>query len=216
MASPSTLPLEFSAPLPTVAIIGRPNVGKSTLFNRILGKKTAIVDDVPGVTRDRNYAEANYRNRPFRLVDTGGLEPSASEGMMALIKRQSELAIAEADILVLLMDGRTGVMPQDLEVVRLLRGTTKPLFIAVNKVDTPKVETLVADFYQLGVEQLFPISAEHGLGVAELLDAMYAVLPSSDEASTSAAMPRVAVMNAPLRIRPPSIPFTLAGVNASC
>jgi GTP-binding protein len=112
MASPSTLPIEFSAPLPTVAIIGRPNVGKSTLFNRILGRKTAIVDDVPGVTRDRNYAEANYRNRPFRLVDTGGLEPSASEGMMALIKRQSELAIAEADVLVLLMDGRTGVMPQ--------------------------------------------------------------------------------------------------------
>jgi len=197
MASPSTLPLEFSAPLPTVAIIGRPNVGKSTLFNRILGKKTAIVDDVPGVTRDRNYAEANYRNRPFRLVDTGGLEPSASEGMMALIKRQSELAIAEADILVLLMDGRTGVMPQDLEVVRLLRGTTKPLFIAVNKVDTPKVETLVADFYQLGVEQLYPISAEHGLGVAELLDAMYAVLPSSDEASASAAMPRVAIVGRP-------------------
>jgi len=197
MASPSTLPLEFSAPLPTVAIIGRPNVGKSTPFNRILGKKTAIVDDVPGVTRDRNYAEANYRNRPFRLVDTGGLEPSASEGMMALIKRQSELAIAEADILVLLMDGRTGVMPQDLEVVRLLRGTTKPLFIAVNKVDTPKVETLVADFYQLGVEQLYPISAEHGLGVAELLDAMYAVLPSSDEASAPAAMPRIAIVGRP-------------------
>src|SRR6187455_1914727 len=157
MSLPSLFPNPPAAPVPTVAIIGRPNVGKSTLFNRILGKKTAIVDDVPGVTRDRNYAEANYRNRSFRLVDTGGLEPSASEGMMALIKRQSELAIAEADILVLLMDGRTGVMPQDLEVVRLLRGTTKPLFIAVNKVDTPKVETLVADFYQLGVEQLYPI-----------------------------------------------------------
>jgi len=117
--------------------------------------------------------------------------------MMALIRRQSELAIAEADILVLLMDGRTGVMPQDLEVVRLLRGTTKPLFIAVNKVDTPKVETLVADFYQLGVEQLYPISAEHGLGVAELLDAMYAVLPSSDEASAPSAMPRIAIVGRP-------------------
>ena len=93
---------------PIVAIIGRPNVGKSTLFNRMLGKRTAIVDDVPGVTRDRNYADATYRNRPFRLVDTGGLDPSASEGMLVLIKRQSELAIAEADILILLMDGRTG------------------------------------------------------------------------------------------------------------
>ena len=95
--------------LPIVAIIGRPNVGKSTLFNRMLGKRTAIVDDVPGVTRDRNYADATYRNRPYRLVDTGGLDPSASEGMLALIKRQSELAIAEADLLILLMDGRTGL-----------------------------------------------------------------------------------------------------------
>jgi GTP-binding protein len=150
MASdPSLITAHASPVLPIVAIIGRPNVGKSTLFNRILGRKTAIVDDVPGVTRDRNYADAQYRNRPFRLVDTGGLEPTASEGMMALIRRQSELAIAEADILVLLMDGRTGVMPQDQEVIRLLRGTTKPLFVAVNKLDTPKVETLIADFYQL-------------------------------------------------------------------
>src|SRR5678810_1126710 len=160
---PAPVSSAMTVHLPIVAIIGRPNVGKSTLFNRILGKKTAIVDDVPGVTRDRNYAEANYRNRPFRLVDTGGLEPSASQGMMALIKRQSELAIAEADILVLLMDGRTGLMPQDLEVVRLLRGTTKPLLVAVNTIDTPKVEPFVADFYQLGTETLYPISAEHGI-----------------------------------------------------
>ena len=111
---------------PIVAIIGRPNVGKSTLFNRMLGKRTAIVDDVPGVTRDRNYADATYRNRPYRLVDTGGLDPTASEGMLILIKRQSELAIAEADILILLMDGRTGLTTPDQAVVRLLRGTTSP------------------------------------------------------------------------------------------
>jgi GTPase len=197
MSSSPALPFQPSGPLPTVAIIGRPNVGKSTLFNRILGKKTAIVDDVPGVTRDRNYADANYRNRPFRLVDTGGLDPSASEGMLALIRRQSEVAIAEADILVLLMDGRTGLMPQDQEVIHLLRGSGKPLFVAVNKIDTPKVETLVADFYQLGIEHLYPISAEHGLGVAELLDAMYDLLPSSDEASTGQAMPRVAIVGRP-------------------
>jgi len=183
--------------IPLVAIIGRPNVGKSTLFNRILGKKTAIVDDVPGVTRDRNYADANYRNRPFRLVDTGGLEPSASEGMLSLIKRQSELAIAEADILILLMDGRTGLTPQDQEVVRLLRGTTKPLFVAVNKIDTPKVETLVADFYQLGTDQLYPISAEHGIGVAELLDAIYPLLPALDESEERSTMPRIAVVGRP-------------------
>ena len=198
MASdPSLITAHASPVLPIVAIIGRPNVGKSTLFNRILGRKTAIVDDVPGVTRDRNYADAHYRNRPFRLVDTGGLEPSASEGMMALIRRQSELAIAEADILVLLMDGRTGVMPQDQEVIRLLRGTTKPLLVAVNKLDTPKVETLIADFYQLGIEQLYPVSAEHGLGVAELLDAIYALLPPTDEALPSEVMPRVAIVGRP-------------------
>ncbi len=195
----SSLPLPPAAggPVPLVAIIGRPNVGKSTLFNRILGKKTAIVDDVPGVTRDRNYADASYRNRPFRLVDTGGLEPSASDGMLALIKRQSELAIAEADILILLMDGRTGLTPQDQEVVRLLRGSTKPLFVAVNKIDTPKVESLVADFYQLGIEQLYPISAEHGIGVAELLDAVYPLLPVPEEQREQGTMPRVAVVGRP-------------------
>jgi GTPase len=196
---PSSIVLnsQSSGLVPLVAIIGRPNVGKSTLFNRILGKKTAIVDDVPGVTRDRNYADANYRNRPFRLVDTGGLDPSASEGMLALIKRQSELAIAEADIVILLMDGRTGLMPQDLEVVRLLRGTTKPLFVAVNKIDTPKVETLIADFYQLGIDQPYPISAEHGIGVAELLDAIYPLLPTPEEQQESHNMPRVAVVGRP-------------------
>ncbi|HEY6973754.1 MAG TPA: GTPase, partial [Nitrospiraceae bacterium] len=104
-SSAPTLPMPDTGRIPIVAIIGRPNVGKSTLFNRILGSRTAIVDDVPGVTRDRNYADATYRDRKFRLVDTGGLEPSATDGMLALIRRQSELAIAEADILILLMDG---------------------------------------------------------------------------------------------------------------
>lgn len=194
-----TLPLlpKEGGPPPLVAIIGRPNVGKSTLFNRILGKKTAIVDDVPGVTRDRNYADASYRNRPFRLVDTGGLEPTASEGMLALIKRQAELAIAEADILILLMDGRTGLTPQDQEVVRLLRGVTKPLFVAINKIDTPKVETLVADFYQLGIEELYPLSAEHGIGVAELLDAIYPLLPAPENEQTPSSVPKVAVVGRP-------------------
>jgi GTP-binding protein len=117
--------------------------------------------------------------------------------MLALIKRQSEIAIAEADVLVLLMDGRAGVMPQDQEVIRLLRGATKPLFIAVNKIDTPKVETLIADFYQLGIEHLYPVSAEHGLGVAELLDAISEHLPSVEDASPTDAMPRVAIVGRP-------------------
>ena len=186
-----------SSTLPLVALIGRPNVGKSTLFNKILGAKTAIVDDVPGVTRDRNYADATYRDRKFRLVDTGGLDPSASDGMPALIRRQSELAIAEADILILLLDGRTGLTPPDQDVVQLLRGVTKPVFVAVNKIDTPKVESLVADFYQLGIEQLYPISAEHGIGVAELLDAVYPLLPVPEEQREQGTMPRVAVVGRP-------------------
>jgi len=185
------------SPMPLVAIIGRPNVGKSTLFNRILGSRTAIVDDVPGVTRDRNYADTNYRNRPFRLIDTGGLEPDASDGMLALIRRQSELAIAEADVLILLMDGRAGLMPQDQEVIRLLRGTTKPLFVAINKIDTPKTEVLVADFYQLGIDSLFPISAEHGIGVADLLDALYPLLSDQQDPEEQNPVPRVAVVGRP-------------------
>ncbi|MGQ0810944.1 MAG: ribosome biogenesis GTPase Der [Nitrospiraceae bacterium] len=197
MTPNSALSTPHSALVPLVAIIGRPNVGKSTLFNRILGMKTAIVDDVPGVTRDRNYADAIYRNRRFRLVDTGGLEPTAQEGMFALIRRQSQIAIAEADMLIVVMDGRAGLTPPDEEVVRLLRGTRKPVFFAINKIDTPKSDSLVADFYKLGQDELFPISSEHGIGVAELLDAMYPFLPESPDEDHQSDIPRVAVVGRP-------------------
>jgi GTP-binding protein len=190
------LPPTEGGPPPLVAIIGRPNVGKSTLFNKILGAKIAIVDDIPGVTRDRNYADATYRNRKFRLVDTGGLDLSSSDSMLTLIRRQSELAITEADILIVLLDGRSGLTPPDHEVVRLLRGVTKPLFYVINKIDTPKSEPLLADFYKLGADELYPISAEHGMGVAELLDAIYPLLPSIDEADVP-PLPRVAVVGRP-------------------
>jgi GTP-binding protein len=197
MASNPTPLTPHPSHVPLVAIIGRPNVGKSTLFNRILGSRTAIVDDVPGVTRDRNYADGTYRGRRFRLIDTGGLDPSAQDGMLALIKRQSQLAIAEADILIFVMDGRTGLTPPDRDVVQLLRGTEKPVFLAINKLDVPEVEPLVADFYQLGQEQLFPISAEHGLGVAELLDAIYPFLPESTPEEDVSTLPRIAVVGRP-------------------
>jgi GTP-binding protein len=180
-----------------IAIIGRPNVGKSTLFNRIIGAKAAIVDDVPGVTRDRHYADGSYRGRPFRLVDTGGLEPSATAGMLALIKRQSQLAIAEADALILLMDGRAGLTPADEEIVALLRGAKKPVFVAVNKIDTTKAEPLLADFYRLGFEQLHPVSAEHGLGVDDLLEALVPLLPEPAEDAVPAEIPRIAVVGRP-------------------
>jgi GTP-binding protein len=191
------LPPTEGGPPPLVAIIGRPNVGKSTLFNKILGAKIAIVDDIPGVTRDRNYADATYRNRKFRLVDTGGLDLSSSDSMLTLIRRQSELAITEADILIVLLDGRSGLTPPDHEVVRLLRGVTKPLFYVINKIDTPKSEPLLADFYKLGTDQLYAVSAEHGLGVAELLDDIYPLLPSVDEAGELQPPPRVAVVGRP-------------------
>jgi GTPase len=196
--TPHPLPLTPDlSPVPLVAIIGRPNVGKSTLFNKILGQKIAIVDDVPGVTRDRNYADATYRTRKFRLVDTGGLDLSSSDSMLTLIRRQSELAIAEADILIFLLDGRSGLTPPDHEVVKLLRGVTKPLFYAINKIDTPKSEPLLADFYKLGADELYPISAEHGLGVAELLDALYPLLPSAEASDELQQLPRVAVVGRP-------------------
>ena len=195
-AHPSPL-TPHALPVPLVAIIGRPNVGKSTLFNKIIGAKTAIVDDVPGVTRDRNYADATYRNRSFRLVDTGGLDPAAVAGMSALIRRQSELAIEEADIMILLLDGRSGLTPSDMDMVRLLRGITKPVFVAINKIDTPKADPLIADFYQLGKDELYPISAEHGMGVAELLDAIYPLLPATDEHDALSTLPHIAVVGRP-------------------
>lgn len=183
--------------IPQVAIIGRPNVGKSTLFNRIIGSRKAIVDDRPGVTRDRNIASCNYQGRVFQLIDTGGLDPSATEGMVEQIKQQSKVAIAEADLLVLAMDGRTGLTPLDEEIVSLVRGIKKPVFWAVNKVDTPKFEPLLADFYRLGLTDVFPISAEHGLGVDELLEAMLSYFPRGSEEQVPLNIPRVAVVGRP-------------------
>ena len=183
---------------PLIAIIGRPNVGKSTLFNRVLGARTAIVDDVPGVTRDRNYADGTYQGRALRLVDTGGLDPSAIDGMLPLIRQQSQLAIAEADILIFLMDGRAGLTPVDEEIVKLLRRVRKPIFFAINKLDTPKSEALVADFYRLGQETLYPISAEHGTGVDELLEAILPLLPPTGEgAESTESPPRIAIVGRP-------------------
>lgn len=184
--------------VPLIAIIGRPNVGKSTLFNRVLGHRNAIVDDVPGVTRDRNYADGTYRGRAFRLVDTGGLDPDADEGMLPLIRRQAQLAIAEADLVVLVMDGRSGLTPADEEIATLLRGVGKPVYLAVNKIDTPRAEPLLADFYRLGHERLYPLSAEHGIGVDELLeDLLDAHGPAVSQPEVLAVLPRVAIVGRP-------------------
>jgi len=155
---------------PVVAIVGRPNVGKSTLFNRICGERKALVDDTPGVTRDRLYARATWNGKPFVLVDTGGLEPSSNEPLLAQIRRQTEIALQEADVLVFVLDASTGVMPSDREAAELLRRSGKPIYYVVNKVDGPKHEVLAAEFFLLGASRLYPISALHGRGISELLD----------------------------------------------
>src|SRR2546428_5005263 len=160
----------------TVAIIGRPNVGKSTLFNRILGRRQAIVQDLPGVTRDRHYADCEYRGRSFRMIDTGGLVPSSQDRMFGLIREQSRRAIDEADAVIFVLDGREGLTPVELEIMDLLRKASKPILAAVNKIDTPKSDSLLGDFYALGVETLYAISAEHASGVDDLLDVLYPMM----------------------------------------
>ena len=163
--------------LPVVAIVGRPNVGKSTLFNRLSRARRAIVDDQPGVTRDRNYNEVAWRRRRFTLVDTGGLEPDEREGLKGRILQQTLTAVEEADAIVLLLDGRAGPTPLDTAAAELLRQAPKPVFYAVNKLDTGPRESDLYEFYQLGVERLFPLSAEHGLGVADLMQEVVESLP---------------------------------------
>lgn len=155
---------------PTLALIGRPNVGKSTLFNRILGRRQAIVEDFPGVTRDRHYADGEHAGRAFVVIDTGGFDPESDDAMLALMAEQVAIALEEADALILVMDGREGLTGADRAIFDQVRRAGRRCYIAVNKIDTPSTEPLVADFYALGVEELFPLTAERGSGVAELLE----------------------------------------------
>ncbi|MFB3916823.1 MAG: ribosome biogenesis GTPase Der [Terriglobales bacterium] len=163
--------------LPTIAIVGRPNVGKSTLFNRMIGRRRAIVGDEPGITRDRLYGEAEWNGRKLRVVDTGGIIPEEKELIPAEIFRQARVALEEADTIVMVVDARTELAAPDIQLARLLQRTGKPLFLAVNKVDAPKMEAYAEEFHRLGIRNLFPVSAEHGAGVAELLDGILESLP---------------------------------------
>jgi len=170
--------------VPTLAIVGRPNVGKSTLFNRVVGSRRAIVGDEPGITRDRIYGEAEWRGRTLRIVDTGGIIPDDKDLMVAEIFRQARVALDEADAVVMVVDGRSEIAAPDLELARLLIRSGKPLFLAVNKMDTDKQQGLPGEFYRLGIRRLFPVSAENGRGLDELLDAVLEALPRQKEAST--------------------------------
>jgi GTP-binding protein len=169
-----------AAGVPTLAIVGRPNVGKSTLFNRIVGSRRAIVGDEPGITRDRLYGDAEWRGRRIRIIDTGGIIPDDRDFIPAEIFRQARVAFDEAAAIIMVVDGRAEVAAPDFELVRLLRRTGRPLFLAVNKADTEKQAHIVDEFHRLGIKRMFPISAEHGRGIDDLLDAVFEVLPVKD------------------------------------
>jgi GTP-binding protein len=173
-----------AAGLPTVAIVGRPNVGKSTLFNRLVGSRRAIVGDEPGITRDRLYGEGEWRGRRMRIVDTGGILPDDKDLIPAEIFSQAKVALKEADAVIMVVDGRTELSSADLDLARLLIRGGKPLFLAVNKVDTERHAPLADEGHRLGIRKLFPISAEHGRGLDDLLDAVLEVLPPEEEATT--------------------------------
>jgi len=183
---------------PVIAIVGRPNVGKSTLFNRLSENKKAIVVDQPGATRDRNYADSSWNDKQFSLIDTGGFEPVSEERMLVQMREQTTLAIEEANAIICLMDGKEGLTPSDIEVASILRNTRKPVFFAVNKIDGLKQEDLSYDFYRLGIEPLYTISALHGgLGVADLMDDVAECLPLSDIIDEEEDRIKIAVIGKP-------------------
>jgi GTP-binding protein len=161
-----------------VAIVGRPNVGKSTLFNRILGSRRAIVENYPGVTRDRNYAQITRYGTPFVLIDTGGFEPASEDRLLMQMREQSRLAVDEADVILFVVDAREGLTPSDDEVADMLRRCGKPVLYVVNKVDGRSQETAATEFYALGVERLYTVSAEHGRGIDDLMQAVIEALPA--------------------------------------
>ncbi len=173
--------------LPLVAIVGRPNVGKSTIFNRLTGKRTAIVGDEPGITRDRIYGEADWGGKSFSIVDTGGIVPDDEAVIPANILKQAGVAIEEARVLVWVVDARSGVTPLDEDLAVLLRHTGKPVLVAANKADARKLEAEANDFYRFGFTEVFPVSAEQGMGIGELLDSLTEHLADQDQSADDGA-----------------------------
>ncbi|HEU4410522.1 MAG TPA: ribosome biogenesis GTPase Der [Polyangiaceae bacterium] len=186
-----------NGPRPIVAVVGRPNVGKSTLFNRLAGRRIAIVHDEPGVTRDRHYADAWFGGRAYTLVDTGGFDPESDDPMRQGIARQVELAVGEADVIVCVFDASTGLVDADRVAVQLLRKSGKPVLYVANKADSPRAEAEAAELYRLGVGQLFGVSALHGRGVGELEAALIDALPPEEPAPPEPAEGEV---ERPLRV----------------
>ena len=166
---------------PLVAIVGRPNVGKSTLFNRLIGKRVSIVEDTPGVTRDRIYGDAEWLNKSFTLIDTGGIEPASDDKIAIQMRRQAELAVETADVILFLVDGRDGMTSADREVAAMLRRCGKPVVLAVNKLDAPKYHEAIYEFYELGLGDPYIVSAGQGIGLGDLLDAVCENFPDAEE-----------------------------------
>lgn len=187
----------MKAGIPTIAIVGRPNVGKSTLFNRILGQRRAIVDDRPGVTRDRNFARAEWTGREFFLVDTGGLEPDSTAPMPSAIRRQVDAAIVESDVLAVVVDGIEGPHPIDHRVAELLRKSDRPVVLVVNKMDRLPDEIGHHDFWELGLGEPIPVSSITGKGSGDLLDRIMASLPERTVGEEEAGALNVAVIGKP-------------------
>ena len=210
--------------LPVVALVGRPNVGKSTLFNRLSRRRKAVVDNTPGVTRDRNFAQVKWQGSPFLLVDTGGIDPSEKEGLVGRVQEQTRLAIAEADLVVFLFDGKEGLNPADAQAVDLLRRSDTPVFFAINKIDGDKQELTSNEFYTLGLTSFFPISAAHGRGVSDLLDTVVKTFsgqagppsPAAPDAAVPVAKPdlRLAIIGRP-NVGKSSLLNRLVGVERS-
>ncbi|MBI5607124.1 MAG: ribosome biogenesis GTPase Der [Deltaproteobacteria bacterium] len=180
-----------------VAIVGAPNVGKSTLFNRLIRKKKAIVDDQPGVTRDRNYQEVTWEGKRITLIDTGGFEWDKKGGMDTGLREQVEMALEEADLIVFVGDGQKSLTPADEQVIHRLRKTSKPVIYTVNKIDNPKLAAGLAEYHRLGMDTPLPLSALHGSGVQDLKDAIIAHLPPMEEAAGEEKRIRLAVIGRP-------------------
>lgn len=182
---------------PIVAIVGRPNVGKSTLFNRLTHTKLAIVEDTPGVTRDRLYQDTEWNGKNFTLIDTGGIEMSSQDSMLTLVKKQAQVAIEEADLILFITDGKAGVTIDDEEVAQMLRKTKKPVLLVVNKIENYDRPDQIYDFYQLGLGEPYAISASHGMNTGDLLDAVTAMLDEAPADDYEPDVIKIAVVGRP-------------------
>ncbi|WP_455090112.1 ribosome biogenesis GTPase Der, partial [Peptoanaerobacter stomatis] len=181
----------------TVAIVGRPNVGKSTLFNRLVGERISIVEDTPGVTRDRIFADVSWLNYSFTLIDTGGIETDTDNLIPEMMRKQAQIAIDMADVIMFVVDGKAGLVPQDFEVADLLRKSKKPVIVIVNKVDNSRLPDDYYDFYQLGFDNMYAISSTQGLGLGDMLDEIVALFPKEELLEVEDNSIKVAIIGKP-------------------